>query len=329
MSTTASPAVYTDFSGLAELRGRAQSDRQGALREAAQQFEALFLQMMLKSMRSASLGEGILDNAQSKQYRDMLDSQLSLSLSKGRGLGLADAIVRQLGGGQPTDSAATQQPARMPRSVAVAPATPVATESAKAVDANANADAGSVSATAETTVTAETPPAPPSPAAPDHFESPAHFVKALLPYATKAARLLGLGPEVLIAQSALETGWGQGVIRDAQGASSNNLFNIKADSRWNGPVVAKQTVEYVDGVAVRERALFRRYDSPEQAFQDYVDFLKGSDRYANALAQGGDAQGFARALQDAGYATDPAYAAKINSILDRFKSGELPPIPSS
>ncbi len=325
MGSSASPAVFSDFSGLAELRRRAHSDRQAALRETAQQFEALFMQMMLKSMRAASLGEGIFDSDQTEQYRDMLDSQLSLTLSQGRGLGLADAIVRQLGGGMNVTTPDSPSARRYPGSAQ----SPQQVAPAGSLQAAATEAAAAETATAQTQATEEAATGSPAPTATDRFDSPAHFIQALLPYAEKAARLLGLGPEVLIAQSALETGWGQGVIRDAGGASSHNLFNIKADSRWDGPVVAKQTLEYVDGVAVRERALFRRYDSPEQSFQDYVDFLKSSGRYTHALAQEGNPEGFVRALQDAGYATDPAYAAKINAILGRFKSGELPPIPST
>ncbi|KAA3627627.1 MAG: flagellar assembly peptidoglycan hydrolase FlgJ [Proteobacteria bacterium] len=307
MSVAPSAAVYTDFSGLAALRGRAQSDEQKALGEVAKQFEAIFMQMMLKSMRAASLGEGIFDNDQSEQYRDLLDSQLSISLSQGRGMGLADAIVRQLGG-----EAGVRPTSEVRGPLLPAPVSP-----------HTRLTPG-----ADQEVTAA--PEPQSQATlPARFDSPEGFIEALFPYAAKAARLLGLGPEVLIAQSALETGWGKAVIADARGASSHNLFNIKADSRWDGPVVAKNTLEYVDGVAVRERALFRRYDSPEQSFQDYVAFLQGSARYASALTEAGDAKGFVRALQNAGYATDPAYANKISAILDRFKSGELPPIPSS
>lgn len=307
MSVPSSAAVYTDFSGLAELRARARGDEKAALREVAQQFEAVFMQLMLKSMRSASLGEGMFDSDQSEQYRDLLDSQLSVSLAQGRGMGLADAIVRQMGGDAPLRPTSEVSGRLLPQPV-VPHQQPASPEPQRLQDISEPS----------ATVPSE-----------GRFDTPAAFVKALLPYASKAARLLGIGPEVLIAQSALETGWGKAVIRDVRGESSHNLFNIKADHRWDGPVVAKSTLEYADGVAVRERALFRRYDSPAQSFQDYVDFLQGSARYAPALAQGGDAKGFLRALQDAGYATDPAYANKISTILDRFKSGELPPIPSS
>jgi len=311
----ASPAsVYTDFAGLTALRGRAQGDQQAALHEVAKQFESVFLQMMLKSMRAANLGEGILDNAQSEQYRDLLDSQLSLSLSQGRGLGLADVIVRQLGGEAPAPPSSEAR-----GSLPQQPLRPVVRTAVSPRDVLPPA-AGDAPAEAMHNATGEPPTV---------YDSPAAFVEALLPYAVKAARVLGLGPEVLIAQSALETGWGRAVIRDDQGASSHNLFNIKADHRWDGAVVAKNTLEYVDGVAVRERAYFRRYDSPAQSFEDYVAFLQGSDRYGQALTRGDDAREFLDALQAAGYATDPAYARKISAILDRFKSGELPPIPSS
>lgn len=317
-------SVYTDFNGLAALRHQAQTDKSGALRQVAEQFEALFMQMMLKSMRDAKLGEGLFDSAQSEQYRDMLDSQLSLNLSKGRGLGLADVIVRQLGGEGPQRPSSEVRGSFVPRSPDAAVNTTV--EVVKPASESVEASIVSV------------PRAEESLDVPDYSESPATFVRHILPYARQAASLLGLGPEVLIAQAALETGWGQGVIRDATGESSHNLFNIKADSRWEGPVVAKRTLEYVDGVAVQERAHFRRYESPVQSFQDYVAFLQTSPRYQEALQHDGDAERFVEGLQSAGYATDPNYAKKIKEILQRsgvfgddlrVKSSEAAPIDTS
>ncbi|GAB4356913.1 MAG: flagellar assembly peptidoglycan hydrolase FlgJ [Gammaproteobacteria bacterium] len=294
-------SVYTDFHGLAALRHQAQTDKSAALRQVAEQFEALFMQMMLKSMRDATLEDGLFNSSQGEQYRDMLDSQLSLELSRGRGLGLAEAIVRQLGGGTPEPPRSEGHGRFSPQETgAVKPPPPVSAKTAS-----------------EPAQLTSAPRVPDTAEIPDYTESPFAFVQHILPYARKAASLLGLGPEVLIAQAALETGWGRGVIRDAAGESSHNLFNIKADSRWDGPVVAKRTLEYVDGVAVLEQANFRRYSSPVQSFEDYVDFLRSSPRYQEALQHDGDPARFVEGLQSAGYATDPDYANKIKEIMRR------------
>ena len=310
-------ASVTDFSSLAKLRYKAQTDQSSALREVAEQFEALFMQMMLKSMRDAKLSDGLFDSPQSDQYRDMLDTQLSVNLSQGRGLGLADVIVRQLGGG---DGVETPTPTSEVRGRSLPNMVPPRPE------VHASAHPSGESSVTPSQVAVEEVSAPTSvelSSVADYTATPMDFVRAVLPHAREAAAMLGLGPEVLIAQTALETGWGQGVIRDHHGDSSHNLFNIKADARWDGPVVAKRTLEYIDGVAVQQRANFRRYDSPVESFKDYVEFLRTSPRYQGALQHGGNAHRFLEELQDAGYATDPNYAYKIKGILDRpIVSGE-------
>ena len=154
-------------------------------------------------------------------------------------------------------------------------------------------------------------------------ESPDEFIRDLWPQAQGAAAELGVAPEVLVAQAALETGWGRSVSRGADGASSHNLFNIKADHRWGGEHVTISTLEYRDGVAVRERADFRAYDSFEESFRDYVDFLRANPRYGDVLANANDPQAYIQGLQDAGYATDPNYAKKIGSILARYQMANM------
>lgn len=147
------------------------------------------------------------------------------------------------------------------------------------------------------------------------FDSPAAFVQTLLPLAEEAAQALGVDPRVLVAQAALETGWGRSIIRDSQGNSSHNLFNIKAHNGWEGGSVTVQTLEYRDGLPQPEYAQFRAYDSLEEGFDDYVRFIQENPRYAQAREQAGDPQAYLQALQRAGYATDPEYAAKIERIL--------------
>jgi flagellar protein FlgJ len=153
-------------------------------------------------------------------------------------------------------------------------------------------------------------------AAPADLSSPEGFVQSVWPHAQQAARELGVDPKVLVAQAALETGWGQSIMQHADGSSSHNLFGIKASSGWQGRQVTVPTLEYSNGIAVRTRASFRSYGSFADSFSDYVDFLKSNPRYSQALAQAGDPQRFASALQNAGYATDPAYARKISAIVN-------------
>ncbi|GAB4290848.1 MAG: flagellar assembly peptidoglycan hydrolase FlgJ [Thiohalomonadaceae bacterium] len=289
-----SAAVYTDFQGLTALKASAREQSPEALKAVAKQFEALFLQMMLKSMRDASEGDPLFDGEQTELYRDMYDKQLSLDLSE-KGIGLAEVLVRQLQMQGGTKTEAAVEPA-LPQRLATAFARIEVQDKIVASGMEAVSDA----------VSAE-----------EITGSPEAFIRRLWPLAEKAAAKIGASPDALLAQAALETGWGKAVIRHPDGRSSHNLFNIKADRRWDGDSVAKQTLEYRDGVAAKEVARFRSYDSFEASFEDYVDFLQSNPRYAEALRQADDPKGFVRSLQEAGYATDPAYARKIGNILDR------------
>lgn len=297
MSATASTAVFNDLGSLANLRARSNGDdQQGALKEAAKQFEAIFLNMMLKQMREASFGDPLFDSSASDSYRSMFDQQLALNLSETGSLGIAKVIERQLGGQLAAESA-NSNPFKdhsfvMPRHRAVnVPTTPAVTEAGSASSIGANTEQAR------------------------RFDNPDDFVAAIWSHAEKAAQALGIPTETLVSQAALETGWGKYVMGHADGRPSNNLFGIKADQRWEGDRVSVQTTEYRDGVVQKERANFRAYDSLEQGFADYVDFLKGSSRYSDALKSQGSARDFLVNLQAAGYATDPAYANKIQGIM--------------
>jgi len=287
--------VYTDFQGLSQLRAEAGNNDKESLRKVAGQFEALFIQMMLKSMRDANLGEGLMDGDSVKTYQSMYDQQIALDLSKRNSLGLADMMVQQLsrssGSADTGDKVAAQAfPVSFPKALETGVPERVNNEEQTVLQQ------GSLSADWR----------------PD---SPESFVRDLLPHARRAASELGTTAEVLIAQSALETGWGQHMIRSQAGANSFNLFGIKADAGWQGARALTDTVEYRDGLMRRERAPFRAYGSLAECFSDYVDFLKSNPRYREALNQGDDAPAFARALSEAGYATDPDYSNKINRIM--------------
>lgn len=302
--------IYTDVSSLRSLKREAASGSDAALEKTAEQFEALFLQMMLKSMRQATPSEGIFDSDQSRFYQEMFDQQIAIDLARKRQLGIADLLVRQLGGEQ----AAGNGPQA---------AVSLNVERLRLVQPAA-ASSPAIAADAAPTVKGQPPASPTVKSQPPasgmnmRFESPADFVEKLHPLAEKYGAELGVEPRVLLAQAALETGWGKRVSRDAAGGSSHNLFNIKADRRWPGPQAVVTTLEYENGKAVRQQAAFRAYPDYAASFADYVAFLKSSPRYQQALAQADDGRAFIRGLHEAGYATDPEYAEKVDAILARL-----------
>ncbi len=284
---TQSAKLITDIAGLDSLKAKARQDQSAALGEVSRQFETLLVGMMVKSMRQASLGEGLLDGNQSLFYRDIYDQQLASHLSD-RGIGLADMIERQLGG-----DAAKQVPdgKDLPAYLAT-----------RTTSAQQHQQTGSVEKVKESAAEAA-------------LDSPQRFVEQLMPHARKAAAKLGLSPEALLAQAALETGWGRSVIHGS-GGNSHNLFGIKADGRWDGNRATVTTLEFEDGVAVRRKDPFRSYGSYADSFNDYVDFLRSGERYSEALANTSDPKAYFTSLQKAGYATDPRYADKIMRVLE-------------
>lgn len=332
-STSPALDTWTELSGFQQLRAQARSDGgKSALPAVAKQFEAIFTQMMLKSMRDANAGMGsdIAGSEQVNSYRDMFDQQLSLSLANGRnGLGIAKMLVRQLGG-KPDAAATTAADAShglpLP-SAGVLNANVRALlqlgASDAAVDGAGNAgimaspstaDAGSAWRQALDRMAQGALDVAGTAAKLLPGGDPVGFVRALAPHAELAAKKLGVSVRALLAQAALETGWGKHLPSHGDGSSSNNLFGIKAGSSWDGDKVSVPTLEYENGVAVRRRDQFRAYDSPAESFADYASLLADSPRYAHALGQGENVAGFARALVSGGYATDPAYVAKITAI---------------
>ncbi len=302
-----SAALYSDFGSLAGLRTQARQDAGGSLREVASQFESLFVQMMLKSMRDATMEGGLFDSNALESYEQMYDQQLAVELSRHGGIGLAEVIVEQLRNDK-AGSAAAGDDSASTSLLPEAAAAPVSLEAYRArvlpsVVVAPTAPAGEASSATE---------AEPG--------SPAGFVEAFERPARRAAAELGVDASVLLAQAALETGWGRHVAADQRG-SSHNLFNIKAGPGWDGPTVRVPTLEYRDGVAVRETAEFRAYASADEAFSDYVSLIGGSPRYEAALEHAADGPRYLQELQRAGYATDPAYADKILSILERGDIG--------
>jgi len=286
-------AAITDFNQYTGLRAAADRNDPAALREVASQFEALFLQTMLKNMREASLGDPIFGNSdQYEMYQGMMDQQLALEMASGKGVGLADMLVRQLGG---AEAAKFSRPDRdFPISITAS--------SAVASGSVAGNRVGSSHGT----------PAKPSPT----WADPKSFARDIWPHAERAAKKLNVAPEAIVAQAALETGWGAHVIPGKNGESSYNLFGIKAGDDWGGEDVTRRTLEFEGGVPRPQHAKFRTYSDVAATFEDYARFLSENPRYSDVRNNGPDTGAFATALQDSGYATDPDYASKIARILE-------------
>jgi flagellar protein FlgJ len=292
------PASALDFQGLAALRASARADRAGAAEQVARQFEGLMVQMMLRGMRSATLGQSYFGRS-GQVYRDLHDQQLATRLTERRGIGLSDLLLSQLrrsGGSEGPASAGTTAVSLGPPRRGLHPSLTFGTR------ASAGTSTGAVSTT---------PRAVSDDSARPPFATRADFVRALRPHAERAGAALGVAPGILIAQAALETGWGRSLPRRSDGESGLNLFGIKADRRWAGELVTVPTLEYEGGVAVRREAAFRAYGSLAESFEDYVRFVSRNPRYARALEQAADPRAYIRELHAAGYATDPAYADKV------------------
>ncbi|RTE66868.1 flagellar assembly peptidoglycan hydrolase FlgJ [Amphritea opalescens] len=335
--------LFTELGEMNKLRQQAKDKDPEALQAVAEQFEQLFLNMLVKSMREANASfseDSYFNSPQVEFYQQMGDTQLTKEIAENKGFGLAEILVRQLGGNvdprlesddeenrlkplsesermlnRTVDTAASMAASAI---LGQAQANSRALEkAAEQVSTQASQDASEAPEVAAVSVsdTASQEQTTAEPSQPRRFDTPEQFVATLLPLAESVAAELGVDPKVLLAQSALETGWGRYLIQTPDG-TSHNLFNIKADSRWDGEKAQVGTVEFRDGVAQQERASFRVYDSYEQSFRDYADFLSNSPRYQQALEQAGDPYSYLNSLQQAGYATDPNYAEKIGRIFD-------------
>lgn len=306
---------YHDLQGLASLRGKASSNADAALNEVAEQFEALFLQIILKESRDSGFGDPLFDSNDADAYRDMLDKQLSVSLSKKGDLGLANIIVKQIRQQLPEQAVATNNPFSFSPSTRLysipalspavtRPALPGITGQVLSRTAPVAAAPSNLPATSVLPVASKRPA----------FNSPHEFVSTILPYAQKIAEKIDVPAETIVAQAALETGWGKHMIQKPDGSNSFNLFGIKADDRWLGDRVKVTTTEFKNGVSFKKVDEFRSYASLQEGVEDYVKFLQGSPRYEKALAAT-HSEGFLSELQKAGYATDPTYAQKITNIV--------------
>jgi len=370
VSSAADSGAYTDLNRLSSLK-HGDRDSDANVRKVAQEFESLFISEMLKASRKASdvLADDNPMNTQTvKQYRDMYDQQLAVSMSReGGGIGLQDVLVRQLSKNKSTP--ANTSP--FPRNEGSAPAlwgNKVAEPVHAAQSTNRNDVAAlnsrrlalpgkltdrllagivpSATNPAATTNTAAVPArdgqqvaqsfavperglritgravAQPPLAPKKAFSDSDEFVATMLPMAEQAAKRIGVDPRYLVAQAALETGWGKSVMRNSDGSSSHNLFGIKASGNWEGDSARAITSEFRDGQFVKETAAFRSYDSYQDSFHDLVSLLQNNSRYQEAVKAADKPEQFVQELQKAGYATDPNYASKISQIARQMKSYE-------
>lgn len=352
-----------DLNGLNDIREQSRAGdgeaKKAALTEAAQQFEAIFMKMLLSSMRKAQEvleSDSPFNSESTKFYRDMHDQQMAVELSSNGSLGLTDLIVRQLGGDdgtfkpssvlrndgnlKVTDSASStldkssetnkdnQHNSLIEKMLAdknqIKPDIDIpfaGNYQAQHIVSNQMNSAASQFIIREADkrtnkVNGQSESVNNSTAlSSNNFDEPKDFVTALIEPAQKVQKTLGVPFEVVIAQAALETGWGQKMIKDQDGGSSNNLFNIKADSRWAGDKITKDTLEFEQGAMIKKSEPFRTYQSLTDSVDDYINFLSTSERYQDALQDSGNVEHFLQGLQKAGYATDPQYADKILGTL--------------
>jgi flagellar protein FlgJ len=284
-----------DVQGVNQLKLEAKQSSPEALKAAAQQFEAVFMNMLMKSMREATPQDGMFDSEQTRMYTSMLDQQLTQRMAS-RGIGLADVMVRQL---------------------STALGTPPA-DAGEMPDANVTTRGFPLNTPAAAQPLPYAPATTPDVSKGDALPHVEAFVQRVLPHAQEASASTGIPAQFMMGQAALETGWGQAEIRGADGQNSHNLFGIKAGSSWRGRTVDIVTTEYVNGKPQKQVDSFRAYDSYADSFRDYANLLRSNPRYQNVIAQGQDAAGFAQGLQQAGYATDPKYAQKLMGVIRQF-----------
>jgi len=309
LSFNANTALASDVQSLNALK--TQSADPKAAREAAKQLESLFMREMIKSMRQATMKSGLLENATTDLANDMYDQQLSVAMS-GMPRGLSDAITAQisrsigkdsLGAADVTDDLGTLLGEGGARSFSIPSTLSFASRSASSAGV-AGAAWGKSASAADAYA--------PAPKGRDNF------VQSHQDAAQRVAQESGIPASFMIGQAGHETGWGKSEIRGSGGSNSFNLFGIKAGRGWTGKVAEITTTEYVDGVAQKVKAKFRAYDSYEDSFRDYARLITENPRYeqAQAVAGNGSAQAYAKALQQAGYATDPHYANKLTRAIE-------------
>ncbi|MFL9902952.1 flagellar assembly peptidoglycan hydrolase FlgJ [Paraburkholderia fungorum] len=310
-----------DVQGFGKLSAQAKASPQAGMKMAAQQFDAVFTQMMLKSMRDATPQDGPFDSHDTATFTSMMDQQLSQQLSQ-KGIGVADAMLKQMmrnqgmqvgGAGGASGGLAGMANALGGGSGGDEGQTAALNALAKAYG-NAQANGQLAMGRGYSANSSLTPPIKGDGTSPKVDA----FVDKLAQPAQAASAATGIPARFIIGQAALESGWGKSEIRKSDGSTSHNVFGIKATGDWTGKTVSTVTTEYVNGKPQRTVEKFRAYDSYQEAMTDYASLLKGNPRYAQVINSARDVNGFANGMQRAGYATDPHYAKKLMSIMQRM-----------
>lgn len=314
-TTDLSGKVAFDANGLNKLKQSARENSPEAIKEVAKQFEAIFMNMMLKSMREATPQDNPFDNEQSRTFTTMLDQQLTTNLAN-KGLGLADVLARQLSQGgyslnSTMEQAVSDKPAGADSNVNQNNSfiqNPLinknisvfnqADKAIKAIDSLNKSDAFSKTSNETSSVVA--------------------FQQRMEEHAKAASQATGIPAHLMLGQAALESGWGKRELKGMDGTPSYNLFGIKASANWEGKTIDAVTTEYIGGIKQKRVEKFRAYDSYEDSFKDFANLMHNNPRYENVLANLHSSTDYAQAMQKAGYATDPLYANKLISVLQRF-----------
>lgn len=332
MTDIATTRIYNDFGGLADLKREARDDNPAALKEVGKQFESMLLHMVIKSMRQANeaFKSDLLDNNNTQFYEQMFDQQISLHLGESGSLGLAEMIERQLSHETPSrdkkvpeggyllnqdDKKQSGFPLHNGNNSKAFPLPKVDGDKEFTLTDRDKSMLSNLQPAVEKTIEKVANEVTEVVKKVRQFNTAEEFVDTLLPIATPYAEKIGVDPKLLVAQAALESGWGRSMIQGASQGNSYNLFGIKSHN-WQGENVKVVTHEYRDGKKIKETANFRGYGSYEESFADYVEFLRSNPRYKEALSKTDNPSEFANALQAAGYATDPNYAKKIMSIFN-------------
>ena len=296
--------VAFDANSLNGLKQAAKENSPEAIKGVAKQFEAIFMNMMLKSMRDATPQDSPFDSEQSRTFTSMLDQQLSSNLSS-KGLGLADVLARQLSKGNYAAANAMQQAVSNEQPGSQSSTAPLSNaylpDTLKALEQN-------------------TVPADSKASNPKSSDGASEFLNRMQQHAEEASRATGVPANLMLGQAALESGWGKREIKGMDGTSSNNLFGIKAGGNWNGKVVEATTTEYINGVKQKRIEKFRAYDSYADSFKDFANLMRNNPRYENVMSNTQNVNDYAQAMQKAGYATDPDYAAKLASVIQKVTS---------
>ncbi len=328
-STISNADNVLDANGLSSLKRSVTSHDASANQKVAKQFEGMFLSMMLKGMRDTLPQDGPMSSDATRMATSMSDDQLAQNLSRGKGIGLADALVKQLskvnspvapGTGSTPMMLRAENQASMP--LRAIEAAGLAYHHASAHGAygynstSYGASSGRGNAAASAAGGAVSAPASVAPAHGEVTQTHVDFVSKCTDAAKAASDATGISAKAILGQAALESGWGKHEIKDAHGQSSFNLFGIKADPSWTGKTVTAMTTEYVGGVAQRVAQKFRAYASYADSFTDYAKTIQNNPRYQAVMQVGHDALAFAKAMGHSGYATDPNYGQKLASLIN-------------